>query len=157
MRAPPPTHARARAHPDFFPCPPQGIFPNVSHASICLLNASRHSVNIYTFLGEGADKPPRLKVSVVPGTLIYHVLHNCCPIFIKDMNTYSGPYSDVQFMRFVLGLRSLACLPLVVDGLRILGVLRLGFEGEKQWGEQEKVGEGGGHLPGGPAWLVVTA
>lgn len=43
-------------------------------------------------------------------------------------------------MRFVLGLRSVACLPLVVLGSRILGVLRLGFETPCAWGEHEKVG-----------------
>jgi hypothetical protein len=52
---------------------------------------------------------------------------------------HAGPYSDVQFMRFVLNLKSVACLPLVVASTRMLGVLRLGFEEMWQWNEQEKV------------------
>jgi hypothetical protein len=42
-------------------------------------------------------------------------------------------------MRFVLNLKSVACLPLVVASTRMLGVLRLGFEEMWQWNEQEKV------------------
>lgn len=56
------------------------------------------------------------------------------------LDTPSGPYSDVQFMRFVLGLKSVACLPLVVASSRIIGVLRLGFQEPWDWNEQEKVG-----------------
>lgn len=94
---------------------------------------------MYTFLGEGSQKPPRINVAVAPGTLIFHVLHNCQPVFISNIATFPGPYSDVQFMRFVLGLRSVACLPLVVANTRILGVLRLGFDDAWIWEEQEKV------------------
>lgn len=150
---------------------------------------------MYTFLGEGSQKPPRINVAVAPGTLIYHVLNNCQPVFISNIATFpgrwaagrggalptgaccclfcfacassrtsthasastapadtrartccccngicAGPYSDVQFMRFVLGLKSVTCLPLVVAGSRILGVLRLGFEDSWNWVEHEKVG-----------------
>lgn len=116
----------------------QGVFPRVHHASFCLLNSSRTSVNMYTFLGEGSQKPPRINVAVAPGTLIFHVLNNCQPVFVSDIATFPGPYSDVQFMRFVLGLRSVACLPLVVANARILGVLRLGFEAPCQWAEHER-------------------
>jgi hypothetical protein len=42
-------------------------------------------------------------------------------------------------MRFVLNLKSVACLPLVVASTRLLGVLRLGFEETWHWTEQEKV------------------
>lgn len=112
--------------------------PQVHHASFCLLNSSRTCVNMYTFLGEGSQKPPRINVTVAPGTLIFHVLNNCQPVFVSNIASFPGPYSDVQFMRFVLGLRSVACLPLVVANARILGVLRLGFEAPWQWVEHEK-------------------
>ncbi|KAJ9524486.1 hypothetical protein QJQ45_019550, partial [Haematococcus lacustris] len=115
-----------------------GIFPQVHHASFCLLNSARTSVNMYTFLGEGSSKPPRMNVAVAPGTLIFHVLNNCTPMFISNTTNFPGPYSDVQFMRFVLGLRSVACLPLVMANARILGVLRLGFKDMWHWAEQEK-------------------
>lgn len=52
----------------------------------------------------------------------------------------SGPYSDVQFMRFVLNLKSVACLPLVSLNGRMLGVLRLGFEESCPWSDKDKVG-----------------
>lgn len=117
----------------------KGIFPGVAHASFCLLNSTRNCVNMYTFLGDGSRKPPRINVAVAPGTLIYHVLHNCQPVFISNVAAFPGPYADVQFMRFVLSLRSVACLPLVVAGSRVLGVLRLGFEEQWNWTEQEKV------------------
>lgn len=116
----------------------KGIYPGVHHASFCLLNSGRVSVNMYTFIGEGSNKPPRMSVAVAPGTLIYYVLNKCQPVFISNIVTFPGPYSDVQFMRFVLGLKSVACLPLVVSGSRLLGVLRLGFEEAWQWEEQEK-------------------
>jgi hypothetical protein len=170
----------------------------------------------YTFLGDGSLKPPRINVAVAPGTLIYHVLHNCQPVFISNVAAFPGPYADVQvgaprrgpvqgagregpvgtvrergpaqqravsrsrraarlcaavkacargagdcelsagvtdrprpaapdpqFMRFVLNLRSVACLPLVVADSRVLGVLRLGFDDLWNWSEQEKVGSRG--------------
>jgi hypothetical protein len=60
----------------------------------------------------------------------------------------AGPYSDVQFMRFVLGLKSVACLPLVTAQQRILGVLRLGFEDAWAWDDNEKVRAGLGKRKG---------
>ncbi|GIL54291.1 hypothetical protein Vafri_9852 [Volvox africanus] len=116
----------------------RGIFPGVAHASFCLLNSTRNCVNMYTFLGDGCRRPPRINVAVAPGTLIYHVLHNCQPVFINNVAAFPGPYADVQFMRFVLNLRSVACLPLVMAGSRVLGVLRLGFEDWWNWTEHEK-------------------
>ncbi|GIL74060.1 hypothetical protein Vretimale_4983 [Volvox reticuliferus] len=116
----------------------RGIFPGIAHASFCLLNSTRNCVNMYTFLGDGSRRPPRINVAVAPGTLIYHVLHNCQPVFINNVAAFPGPYADVQFMRFVLNLRSVACLPLVVAGSRVLGVLRLGFEDWWNWTEHEK-------------------
>ncbi len=42
-------------------------------------------------------------------------------------------------MRFVLGLKSAACLPLVSPTGRVLGVLRLGFQEPWEWTDSEKV------------------
>ncbi len=42
-------------------------------------------------------------------------------------------------MRFVLGLKSIACLPLVSAQGRVLGVLRLGFQVPWEWTDPEKV------------------
>eukprot|EP00798_Chlamydomonas_sp_ICE-L_P012036 gene12036-15138_t len=116
----------------------ENIFPGVNHASFCLLKASMTAVNIYTVLGEGAQRPPRVNVAVAPGTLILHVLRSCQPIFISDIMTFPGPCSDVQFMRFVLGLKAVACVPLVVANSRILGFLRLGFAQSCIWEETDK-------------------
>ena len=43
---------------------PQGVFPGVHHASFCLLSSGRTSVNMYTFIGDGAQKPPQINVTV---------------------------------------------------------------------------------------------
>ena len=71
--------------------------------------------------------------------MIFHVLNSCKPVFVNDISTFTGTGSDVQFMRFVLGLKCIACLPLFVANQRILGVLRLGFDDPRGWPEQEKV------------------
>ncbi len=62
----------------------------VHHASFCLVNAARTSVNMYTIIGEGSQKAPRLNVAVAPSTLIYHVLNNYQPLFISNIPTFSG-------------------------------------------------------------------
>ena len=71
--------------------------------------------------------------------MIFHVLNSCKPVFVNDIATFTGTGPDVQFMRFVLGLKCIACLPLFVANQRILGVLRLGFDEPRGWPEQEKV------------------
>jgi hypothetical protein len=53
-----------------------------------------------------------------------------------------GTYTDLHFMRLVLGLESVACLPLVVN-MRVLGVLRLGYGHTTEWEEQEQVAQRG--------------
>lgn len=53
--------------------------------------------------------------------------------------TCAGPFTDVQFMRFVLGVQSVACIPLTVEGSPTLGVLRLGFDTPYSWPAIEQV------------------
>jgi hypothetical protein len=96
---------------------------------------------MYTFIGDGVQKPPQINVTVSPGTMIYHVLNTCKPVFVNDITTFSGNGPDIQFMRFVLGMNCIACLPLFVANQRILGVLRLGFAEPRGWPEQERVRE----------------
>lgn len=117
----------------------QNMFPGVHHASLCLLNTNHTSVDVYTILGEGAQSPPYTSVAVAPGTLIYHALHSSTPVFIPDIISFSGPYSDLQFMHFVMGLRSVACLPLGLTQQQAVGVLRLGFDEPREWFELDKV------------------
>lgn len=52
-------------------------------------------------------------------------------------------------MRTVLGVGSLACVPLVCGGppAHVLGVMRLGYAGPRAWCEQEQVGGGDGAAP----------
>lgn len=61
----------------------------VHNASFCLLTGARLSVNMYTLIGDGSHKP-RLGVSVAPGTLIFHVLNNCQPVFITNIISFPG-------------------------------------------------------------------
>ncbi len=122
------------------------IFPGVHHASFCLLSSGRSSVNMYTFIGDGAQKPPQISEPVAAGTMIYHVLHSCKPVFVNDIAASfptANNGSDIQYMRFVLGLKCIACLPLFATSQRqnsgrILGVLRLGFEHPRKWIESER-------------------
>ena len=94
---------------------------------------------MYTFIGEGAQKPPQINVTVPQGTMIFHVLNSCRPVFVNDIADFSGNGPDIQFMRFVLGLKCIACLPLFVANQRILGCLRLGFDEPRAWVEDEMV------------------
>ena len=75
---------------------------------------------MYTFIGEGAQKPPQINVTVPQGTMIFHVLNACKPVFVNDIAQFSGNGPDIQ----VRGRLSLASLPTAFILVRVKAVDR---------------------------------